>query len=494
MKQITELSSWINLTKHAASMRLARISDLQGSPSRNKLLNVSNHCLHVDFSNQLIDETTIELLISLAAERNLSQKIKALMEGSKVNYSQSKPALHTALRVLNPMPILVDGHDITQDVLAARNQMQEISNKIRSGQWLGFSGKAITDIVNIGVGGSDLGPRFCFNALSHLAAEHLNYHFISDMDPNAFNRVVNQLNPETTLFIVSSKSFTTKETLYNAKKAFAWIGHSTQQDNHFIAVTAQVNKAKQFGIKQVIPIWDWVGGRYSLCSAINLITIIAIGYDGFFQLLAGAHSMDRHYQDADLKSNLPVLLALIAIWNNNFLHIHNLLILVYAQQFEYLVPYLQQLDMESNGKSIDNKGRPVHYATGQMVWGGMGNQVQHSYYQLLCQGTHPVTFDFLTLQTFENEPIHEVFESKKQVFTHGVNEFNQPGSFIPGNRPLNHITLRDCTPFSLGQLISLYEHKIYTQAVIWNINPFDQPGVDSAKRQYYTIPRESMAL
>ena len=482
MKQLTDLNSWINLEEHSYGMRFVTLNSLQSSELRNSALNKSFHHLNVDFSNQIVNETTLELLIKLANERGLKERISELFNGGKVNKSESKPALHTALRILSEQPILVDNYDIVPDVLAVREQMQIIANKIRAGHWLGFSGKPITDIVNIGVGGSDLGPRFCINALSSLTAKHLHYHFISDMDPNAFENTVKELNPETTIFIVSSKSFTTKETLYNASKALVWLDNPQHVDKHFIAVTSNVTKAIEFGINHVLPIWDWVGGRYSLCSAINLITVIAIGFDQFYKLLEGAHSMDQHFLDTDFASNLPVLLALISIWNNNFLNIHNLLILVYAQELEYLVPYLQQLEMESNGKSIDNAGRNVDYATGQIVWGGLGNQVQHSYYQLLCQGTHKVSFDFLTIKQFVNEPIHEMFKAKKMVLTKGVDDINHRNGYIEGNKPLNHIQLTECTPFSIGQLIALYEHKIYTQAVIWDINPFDQPGVESAKR------------
>lgn len=487
MKQLTERNSWIDLEKHVHSLRLATISDLTSSASRNQLLNVSAKNIHIDFSCQRVNETTLELLLALANECELKQKIDDLMRGDKVNLSESRPALHTALRTLDDKPIIVNDHDIIPDILATREKMRVISNKIRIGEWLGFSGKPITDIVNIGMGGSDLGPRFCIKALSSYSADYLGYHFVSDVDPNAFKYAVSKLNPETTLFIISSKTFTTKETLYNAKKALAWLGNPRHIDKHFIAVTANVKKAQEFGFNNVLPIWDWVGGRYSLCSAINLITTIAIGFERFSEILAGAYSMDKHYHDTHFESNLPVLLALLGIWNNNFLHIHNLLILIYAQQLEYFVPYIQQLDMESNGKSIDNKGRAVNHATGPIVWGGLGNQAQHSYYQLLCQGTHKVALDFVTIKPFEEELVNEMSEAKRRVLANGINETTNPGGYIPGNRPLNHIKLTDCSPFTLGQLIALYEHKIYTQSVIWDINAFDQPGVESAKRQQLAL-------
>lgn len=483
MKQLTELNSWIELENHLQSIRLKTIGDLKQSAARNSTLSASTSHIHLDFSNQRLNATTLELLVHLAEECDLKNKIDALMQGGLVNNSENKPALHTALRTMENTPIHVNNQDIMPDIFATREKIKTISNAIRNGEWVGFSGKPITDIVNIGMGGSDLGPRFSIHALANLAAKHLRYHFVSDVDPYALDNVIQHLKPETTLFIVSSKSFTTKETLYNAKKALAWVNHPTQIDKHFIAVTANVTKAKESGFGHVLPIWEWVGGRYSLCSAISLITAIAIGYDQFSQILAGAHSMDKHFRDTAFSANLPVLLGLTGIWNNNFLHIHNLLILVYTQQLDYFVPYIQQLDMESNGKSIDKHGRAVNHATGPIVWGGLGNQAQHSYYQLLCQGTHQVAADFVTVKSFNSELINAMSEAKRQILAHGVHEPENPNGYIPGNKPVNHIQLADCSPFTLGQLIALYEHKIYTQSVIWNINAFDQPGVESAKKQ-----------
>lgn len=484
MKRFTELNSWTVLEKHTHSLRLARPSDFKGDiVSRNNQLKLQNDNISIDFTNQRVNETTIELLIDLANERNLNDKIHALIRGDKVNKTENRPALHTSLRVLDEKPIFVDGQDIVPDVLSTREKMREISTQIRTKQWLGYSGKPITSIVNIGIGGSDFGPRFCINALQDYVTDGLSYHFVSDVDPCSFKNAVANLEPETTLFIISSKSFTTKETIHNTKKALAWLNTPLHVDKHFIAVTANTQKAKEFGFNRVLPIWDWVGGRYSLCSAINLITAIAIGFEQFHQLLAGANSMDQHFCNAEFKQNLPVLLALLGIWNNNFLHINNLLVLAYSQRLEYFIPYIQQLDMESNGKSIDNQGRAVNHATGPIVWGGLGNQAQHSFYQLLCQGTHRIALDFITVQSFDNELINMMCESKKQVLTNGVIDTGNPNGYIPGNIPLSHIKLADCSPFTLGELIALYEHKVYVQSVIWDINPFDQPGVESAKQQ-----------
>jgi glucose-6-phosphate isomerase len=410
------------------------------------------------------------------------EKINALLQGEIVNYSENKPALHSALRVQQTDPIHVNGHNIIPAVLQTRTKMQEISEAIRQSAWTGFSGKPIRDIVNIGIGGSDLGPRFYLYALKNYVTPNLKFHFISDSDPQAFSDTVASLNPETTLFIISSKSFTTKETIYNAGKAFLWLGNLQNRQQQVIAITAYPERAQAHGIHHILPIWDWVGGRFSACSAINLITAIAIGFEQFSQLLMGANHMDNHFRETDFKSNLPVLLALIGIWNNNFLGIHNLLILTYSRRLDFFVNYIQQLDMESNGKSIDNQGNAVNYATVPIIWGGPGNQAQHSYYQLLCQGTHKIAADFITLSNFQSELINAFCRDKQHVLVHGVVEPNNPSGFIPGNVPLNHIELTDCSPYSIGALTALYEHKTYTQSVIWNINAFDQPAIESAKR------------
>lgn len=476
-------SSWQKLEKLAISSNHSINSNPQNDISFSLKASVPN--IEIDFSHQKIAENGLELLIDLAQEADLKNKITALMQGSNVNLSEVRPALHTALRTQTQDPIFVNNQNIIPEIWNTRSKIATIANQIRTEQWLGYSAKPIKDIVNIGIGGSDLGPRFCINAFSNLKASHLGYHFISDADPNAFNNTVNQLNPETTLFIVSSKSFTTPETLYNTKKALAWIEHPTAQSKHFIAVTSNIQKAEEYGFSTILPIWDWVGGRYSLCSAINLITAIAIGYDAFSELLKGAYDMDKHFLECDFERNLPVLSALLGIWNNNFRNIHSLLFLVYLQQLEYFTPYIQQLDMESNGKSLNNEGRPIQYATGPILWGGLGNQAQHSYYQLLCQGTHKIAIDIFTLESFENKLIGKLAESTKKTLSYGVNNENDLRQHIAGNHPVSHIKLSESTPYSLGQLISMYEHKIYTQSAIWNINPFDQPGVESSKRQPY---------
>lgn len=479
MKPLTKRMVWDTLKTHANSIQIP----LNQQFPDNILGATASACgINIDYSHQRITPQTLDQLFKLCTESNLRDKIHALMRGDKVNFSQNRPALHTALRASGTTPIWVDGKDIMPDIIETRIAMQDIVEKIRNGEWLGFSGKPITDVVNIGIGGSDLGPRFCLKAFEEITTPDLNFHFISDIDPTNFKHTVASLQRETTLFIIASKSFTTQETLYNAKKALAWIGDQQHVAQHCIAVTANTRLAKSLGISTILPIWDWVGGRFSLCSAINLITAIAIGFEAFSQMLDGSSSMDKHFIESDFSENLPILLAVLGIWNNNFLNKQSLLILTYSRQLEQFVPYIQQLDMESNGKGLTNQGELVNHSTGPLIWGGLGNQAQHSYYQLLCQGTHSVAADFITMNTFDGELINDMCLAKIKILTAGVNELENPTGYIAGNLPLNHIRIKDCSPFSVGALISLYEHKIFVQSVIWDINPFDQPGVDSAKR------------
>lgn len=474
---------WDALEKQAHLISEYSLNDLyQQPPSRGVEFKQSTCGIELDFSKQRVTPETLDLLLNLAESCQLKEKIDALMSGEKVNASEVRAALHTALREPNYKPFLLDGRDIMLDVFEARHKMEVIAEDLRNQTWLGYSNQPIKDVVNVGIGGSDLGPKFCISALSDYSSSVLRFHFISDADPDAFERVVATLNPEKTLFIVSSKSFMTQETLFNMKKAMDWIGDINRFEQHFIAVTADVEKAHAWGIKNSLPIWDWVGGRYSVCSAINLITMIAIGPDKFKEFLAGAHAMDMHFKNTSFQENLPVLAALLGVWNNNFLNIHTLLMLVYSSRLEQLVPYVQQLDMESNGKRIDRDNKKVPYATGPIVWGGLGNRAQHSYYQLLCQGTHRVTADFISLKIFDASMLNIFCRAKQKVLTQGVDVGNELLKQILGETPLNHVRLEACSPFILGALISFYEHKTYVQSVIWNINPFDQPGVESAKQ------------
>ncbi|WP_420870415.1 glucose-6-phosphate isomerase [Legionella feeleii] len=482
MMHLTSTSSWKTLQQHADARKFRLLNDF--NPGVHTQDFMTKTCgIQLDYSYQRITTETLSFLFDLAKERELCTKIKGLFQGEKVNISENRPALHSALRAPAGTPIFVDGQDVMPEILKARQTIQHVAEKIRSKQWLGFSGEPIKDIVNIGIGGSDLGPRFCVNALREYISPSLGLHFISDADPSNFQYALGHLKPETTLFIISSKSFSTQETLYNAKKAIEWLGDKQYVANHVIAVTANQEKAAQYGIKTIIPVWEWVGGRYSLCSAINLITAIGIGFEMFSELLAGAHEMDNHFQYSNISTNLPILLALLGIWNNNFLHINNLLFWVYSKNLELFVPYLQQLDMESNGKSVDIYGRTVNYKTGPIVWGGLGNQAQHSYYQLLSQGTHKVTADFISLKPNNGQLINELCNLKINLLAKGETGFDSASDFTPGNITMNHLHLDSCSPYTIGALVALYEHKIFAQGVIWGINPFDQPGVAKTKRK-----------
>lgn len=474
---------WKQLEKQADILSACNLADLyQQTPDRDQSFKKEACGIELDFSKQRITQEALDALFNLAYACELKENIHALISGERVNTSEDRPALHTALRLPDFQSLMLDGRDIVLDIINVRHRMEAIAEKLRNKEWLGYSNQTITNIVNIGMGGSDLGAKLCLNALYDDVSKELNFHFISDADPDAFNRTIAALNPETTLFIVSSKSFTTKETLFNMKQAMAWIGNSDCFDQHFIAVTAHIEKAHAFGINNVLPIWDWVGGRYSVCSAVNLMSMIAIGPDKFKAFLSGAHAMDMHFQNTPFKSNLPVLAALLGIWNNNFIGIQTLLMLVYSSRLEPLVPHVQQLDMESNGKRVDKENKVVSYATGPIVWGGHGNRAQHSYYQLLGQGTHRVAIDFISLKTFDESMVNAFCRAKQKVLAEGVDADDDISKRILGKTPFNHLRLEKCSPYILGALISLYEHKIYVQSVIWNINPFDQPGVESAKQ------------
>jgi len=482
MTQLTQRTTWRALEAHAESIDSLSFDDLERLTPDRKIDFKHTACgIELDFSKQRITKQTLELLFRLAEESQVKEKIDALIRGDRVNYSENRPALHTALRLPEGASLWVEGHDVMTDIFSTRERMKIISERIRCGMWHGYSNKPVTDIVNIGMGGSDLGAKLCVTALGEYVSEALNFHFISDADPDSFQHTVAALNPETTLFIVASKSFTTQETLYNARKAMKWIGHSSYFKHHFIAVTASIEKAYTFGIQEVLPIWDWVGGRYSSCSAMNLATVIAVGFKRFNEFLAGAHAMDVHFKNAPLDRNLPMLAALLGIWNNNFLNIHTVLMLIYSNRLEQLVQYVQQLDMESNGKSIDRENKIIDYATGPIIWGGLGNRAQHSYYQLLSQGTHQVAVEFIRVKALDGHLVNVFCEVKQHVLTKGVGRKEELRDYIPGNTSVMQIQVEQNSPYTLGALISFHEHKAYTQSVVWNTNSFDQPGVESAK-------------
>jgi glucose-6-phosphate isomerase len=475
MMLLTQQVVWQQLEKHAQRFQCSSPSSLD-SPYI-----MSTPELSLDVHTQRVDSNVLTLLSDLAEVCQVKSALAELFVGAGVNHH--KPALHTALRCFDVTAMDTQDPDVHALVTTAREQMRVIAEQVRCGEWLGFSGQPITDVVNIGIGGSQLGPQFCIDALHEITHPHLTFHFVADFDALSFTRVTQKLNPATTLFIVSSKSFTTPETLINAKRAFAWLGSTQAVAQQVIAVTAFPDRASALGIQHVLSIGEWVGGRYSITSAINLVTCIAIGYEAFVEFLQGARAMDEHCMHADVADNLPIMLALLGVWNNNFLGIHHLAILTYAHALQLLVPYLQQLDMESNGKSLDKLGRSVSYATGPIVWGGVGNQGQHSYFQLVCQGTHRMAIEMISLQRPPEDETQRMQYAHQQVLSQGVHLDEQLNGYIPGDIPIAHVQLRDVSPRTLGALVALYEHKVFIQGVIWNINSFDQPGIESFKQR-----------
>jgi glucose-6-phosphate isomerase len=438
---------------------------------------VSFSNITLDYSAENIDDEVLQYLSSLAAEAGVAEYREKLFSGAIINLSEQRPALHTALRAPAHHKILLGKENIMPSIVMTRNKMQAIAQSLRSKTYVGGAGIVITDVVNVGIGGSDLGLKFCFEALGDYVISELNFHFLSDPDLEAFDNLVNHLNKDTTLFIIASKSFATYETLYNTKKVVAWLGDNNL-NSQVIAVTANPDKARALGIHNILEIWPWVGGRYSLCSAINLITCIAIGYENFTEFLNGAHAMDQHFYNAKLINNLPVILATLGIWNINFLKINNLLYLLYSSKLAAFIPYLQQLDMESNGKTKNQHGEKLNYATSPIIWGGLGAQVQHSYYQLISQGSQKIAAELISVKKNIADPVSHLCSAHQQNLEHIL--------------PFVHIQIEALTPETLGSLVALYEHKIFVQAVIWGINPFDQPGVETAKILALQVAEENV--
>lgn len=460
----------------------------------------------MDFSKQKIDTTVLETLIALAKASDLSEQIRALIMGETVNDTENRPALHTALRLPKDKTLLLNGENITAQVHDSLAKAEILVNRIRQSVWRGYSGKAITDVVNIGVGGSDLGPLMATTALSEWADTAIRVHFVSNMDGTQLENLLKILNPQTTLFIISSKSFSTIDTLSNAKTALAWLtahhgNTSTILRHHFIGISTKPTKMSEWGIHpdNQLLLWDWVGGRFSMWSAIGLAIAIKIGMTNFYELLAGAFEMDTHFATADFRQNLPVLLGLIGVWNSTFLHINAHAVLPYDGRLSYFPNYLTQLEMESNGKSVNRDGQTVTYDTCPILWGDIGSNAQHAFYQLLHQGTQDVSCDFIApIKRYDSEQNISLSEqhllslanclAQSQVLAFGnhalpnSNEKNADSfKHYRGNQPSTTLLLKALTPKTLGSLIALYEHKVYVMSVIWQINPFDQWGVEVGK-------------
>jgi glucose-6-phosphate isomerase len=517
MTTLTQYPVWNKLCAHQASVAPLHMRDIfAADPKRFKKYSLKFKDLLLDYSKHRITDETLPLLMQMAREANIEQWRDKMFAGEKINITENRAVLHTALRNRANTPVLVDGKDVMPEINLVLKQMRTFSEKVRSGEWKGFTGKRITDIVNIGIGGSDLGPVMVCDALKPYASPDLNVHFVSNIDGAHLMRALEKCSPETTLFIVASKTFTTQETMTNALSARTWFLESAKDSahvaKHFVALSTNAKMVDDFGIDlaNMFQFWDWVGGRYSLWSAIGLSIALYVGMDNFEALLDGGHEMDIHFKTAPLEQNMPVILALIGIWYNNFFHVDTHAILPYDQGMARFPAYLQQADMESNGKFICRDGERVQYKTGPVIWGEAGTNGQHAFYQLIHQGTQMVPADFLM-------PVHSHYKIGKQGFAHHkillANFFAQtqalmlgktkdqaraelekqglqgdalenllPHKVFEGNRPTTSIMFDKLTPNTLGKLIALYEHKIFVQGMMWNINSFDQWGVEYGKQ------------
>ncbi|EFN5070967.1 glucose-6-phosphate isomerase [Escherichia coli] len=515
MKNInpTQTAAWQALQKHFDEMKDVTIADLfaKDGDRFSKFSATFDDQMLVDYSKNRITEETLAKLQDLAKECDLAGAIKSMFSGEKINRTENRAVLHVALRNRSNTPILVDGKDVMPEVNAVLEKMKTFSEAIISGEWRGYTGKAITDVVNIGIGGSDLGPYMVTEALRPYK-NHLNMHFVSNVDGTHIAEVLKKVNPETTLFLVASKTFTTQETMTNAHSARDWFlkaaGDEKHVAKHFAALSTNAKAVGEFGIDtaNMFEFWDWVGGRYSLWSAIGLSIVLSIGFDNFVELLSGAHAMDKHFSTTPAEKNLPVLLALIGIWYNNFFGAETEAILPYDQYMHRFAAYFQQGNMESNGKYVDRNGNVVDYQTGPIIWGEPGTNGQHAFYQLIHQGTKMVPCDFIAPAITHNplsdhhQKLLSNFFAQTEALAFGKSrevveqeyrdqgkdpatlDYVVPFKVFEGNRPTNSILLREITPFSLGALIALYEHKIFTQGVILNIFTFDQWGVELGKQ------------
>ncbi|MCV5058124.1 glucose-6-phosphate isomerase [Escherichia coli] len=515
MKNInpTQTAAWQALQKHFDEMKDVTIADLfaKDGDRFSKFSATFDDQMLVDYSKNRITEETLAKLQDLAKECDLASAIKSMFSGEKINRTENRAVLHVALRNRSNTPILVDGKDVMPEVNAVLEKMKTFSEAIISGEWKGYTGKAITDVVNIGIGGSDLGPYMVTEALRPYK-NHLNMHFVSNVDGTHIAEVLKKVNPETTLFLVASKTFTTQETMTNAHSARDWFlkaaGDEIHVAKHFAALSTNAKAVGEFGIDtaNMFEFWDWVGGRYSLWSAIGLSIVLSIGFDNFVELLSGAHAMDKHFSTTPAEKNLPVLLALIGIWYNNFFGAETEAILPYDQYMHRFAAYFQQGNMESNGKYVDRNGNVVDYQTGPIIWGEPGTNGQHAFYQLIHQGTKMVPCDFIAPAITHNplsdhhQKLLSNFFAQTEALAFGKSrevveqeyrdqgkdpatlDYVVPFKVFEGNRPTNSILLREITPFSLGALIALYEHKIFTQGVILNIFTFDQWGVELGKQ------------
>ncbi|MCA9497717.1 MAG: glucose-6-phosphate isomerase [Nitrospira sp.] len=517
MTSLTQRPVWKSLEQHYQQAKKLHLRALFADDSaRGRRMAVEAEGIYLDYSKNLITEETLRLLLELAESVNLRDHIQAMFRGDKINITEQRAVLHTALRASRNASILVDGRDVMPDVHAVLDQMANFSTRVRSGEWKGYSGKCIRNIINIGIGGSDLGPVMAYEALKHYSDRHLTIRFVSNIDGTDLVEAVRGLDPAETLFVVCSKTFTTIETLTNAQSARDWCLNALHDKQavakHFVAVSTNRHEVQKFGIDpaNMFEFWDWVGGRYSLDSAIGLSLMIGVGPDHFRDMLAGFRAMDEHFQSAPFEKNLPVLLGLLGVWYVNFFHAETHAILPYDQYLWRLSAYCQQLDMESNGKRVTLDGTVVDYQTGPIIWGQPGTNGQHAYYQLIHQGTRLIPCDFIGFCRSLNPsgPHHDLLmanffaqtealafgKTAKEVETEGVPQTLIPHRTFAGNHPTNTILAEELTPAMLGKLIALYEHKVFVQGVIWNLNSFDQWGVELGKVLAKRIGPELTAL
>ncbi len=512
MPLLTTSSAWENLQAHHPQIAASHMRDLfAADPARFEKFSLQFEEILFDYSKNRITEETLSLLVSLAEQADLQTMIDAMFSGEKINNTEDRAVLHVALRNRSNRPILVDGQDVMPEVNAVLAKMKGFVESVRSGAWKGYTGKAITDVVNIGIGGSDLGPKMVVTALTPYTRPDLRSHFVSNVDGTDIAETLKRVDPETTLFLIASKTFTTQETMANAHSARNWFletaGDETAVASHFAALSTNEAGVVAFGIdpQNMFAFWDWVGGRYSLWSAIGTSIALAIGFDNFEKLLSGAHAADEHFRTAPFAENIPVLMGLLGIWYNNFFGAESHAILPYDQYMMYFPMYFQQGDMESNGKSVTRQGEQVDYETGPVIWGQPGTNGQHAFYQLIHQGTKLIPCDFLAPAQSQN-PIGEHHtlllsnffaqpealmkgktgtevraELKGQGLDEAQLELLVAAKTFSGNRPSNSFLFKKLTPETLGSLIALYEHKIFTQGIIWNVNSFDQWGVELGK-------------
>jgi glucose-6-phosphate isomerase len=503
---LRERAAYADLESHHRDAGDAHLRDLfAADPSRGRRLTAEGAGLYLDYSKHRVTDETLRLLIALARECELQERVEAMFRGDHINVTEDRAVLHTALRLPRDATLLVDGQDVVADVHVVLDRMAAFADRIRSGEWTGHTGKRIASVVNIGIGGSDLGPVMAYEALRHYALKELTVRFVSNVDGTDFAEATRDLDPEQTLFIVSSKTFTTLETMTNARTARAWLlsglsGDEAAVAKHFVAVSTNAKEVTSFGIDtaNMFGFWDWVGGRYSMDSAIGLSTMIAVGPERFRELLAGFHAMDLHFRSAPLDENLPVLMGLLAVWYRDFFGAQTVAVLPYDQYLKRFPAYLQQLTMESNGKRVTLAGVEVDYDTGAVYWGEPGTNGQHSFYQLIHQGTSLIPCDFigferslnplgehhdiLTANLFAQTEALAFGKTVEQVSEEGTPDWLVPHRVFPGNRPTSTILAERLTPHALGTLVALYEHSVFTQGVIWGIDSFDQWGVELGKQ------------